>query len=58
MFKLGCHRRVKEGEMKIDLYIHTRTGSDGNPSIGEVFQEAKKRDIGLMSITDHDSIDC
>ncbi len=44
--------------MKIDLHIHTRTGSDGNLSIEEVFKEAKKRNIDLMSITDHDSIDC
>ena len=44
--------------MKIDLHIHTKTGSDGNLSVEEVFKEAKKRNIGLMSITDHDSIDC
>jgi len=44
--------------MKIDLHIHTRTGSDGNLSVEEVFQEAKRRNIGLMSTTDHDSIDC
>jgi len=44
--------------MKIDLHIHTKTGSDGNLSIEEVFQEAKRRNINLMSITDHDSIDC
>jgi predicted metal-dependent phosphoesterase TrpH len=44
--------------MKIDLHIHTKTGSDGNLSIEEVFQEAKRRKIDLMSITDHDSIDC
>jgi len=44
--------------MKIDLHIHTKTGSDGNLSVEEVFKEAKKREIGLMSITDHDSIDC
>ena len=43
--------------MKIDLHIHTKTGSDGNLSIEEVFKEARKRNIGLMSITDHDSID-
>jgi len=47
-----------EIEMKIDLHIHAKTGSDGNLSIEEVFQEAKKRNINLMSITDHDSIDC
>lgn len=44
--------------MKIDLHIHTKTGSDGNLPIEEVFQEAKNRNIGLISITDHDSIDC
>jgi hypothetical protein len=43
--------------MKIDLHIHTKTGSDGNLSVEEVFKEAKKRNIDLMSITDHDSID-
>ena len=44
--------------MKIDLHIHTKTGSDGNLSVEEVFREARKRNISLMSITDHDSIDC
>jgi len=44
--------------MRIDLHIHTRTCSDGNLSIEEVFGEAKRRNINLMSITDHDSIDC
>ena len=44
--------------MKIDLHIHTKTGSDGNLSIEEVFQKAKNRKIDLMSTTDHDSIDC
>ena len=43
--------------MKIDLHIHTKTGSDGNLSVEEVFEEARKRNIDLMSITDHDSID-
>ncbi len=44
--------------MKIDLHIHTKTCSDGNLSIEDVFQEAKNRNIDLISITDHDSIDC
>jgi predicted metal-dependent phosphoesterase TrpH len=44
--------------MKIDLHIHTKTGSDGNLPIEEVSQEAKNRNIDLISITDHDSIDC
>ncbi len=42
--------------MKIDLHIHTKTGSDGALPVGEVFEEAKKRGLELMSITDHDSI--
>jgi predicted metal-dependent phosphoesterase TrpH len=44
--------------VKIDLHIHTKTGSDGNLSIEEVFQEAKSRNINLISITDHDSMAC
>jgi predicted metal-dependent phosphoesterase TrpH len=44
--------------MKIDLHIHTKTCSDGNLSIEEVLRVAKDRDIDLISITDHDSIDC
>ena len=43
--------------MKIDLHIHTKTCSDGALSIEEVFQEARKRNINLMSTTDHDSTD-
>jgi predicted metal-dependent phosphoesterase TrpH len=45
-------------KMKTDLHIHTSTGSDGDLPIEEVFQAAKKRNINLISITDHDSIDC
>jgi predicted metal-dependent phosphoesterase TrpH len=44
--------------MKIDLHIHTKTGSDGALSVEEVFQEAKRRNIDFMSVTDHDSIVC
>jgi predicted metal-dependent phosphoesterase TrpH len=44
--------------VKIDLHIHTKTCSDGNLTIEEVFQEAKKRNIDFISITDHDSVDC
>jgi len=44
--------------MKIDLHVHTKTGSDGSLSVEDVFDEAKKRNIALLSITDHDSIEC
>jgi len=40
------------------LHIHTSTGSDGNLTVDAVFREAKRRSIDLISITDHDSIDC
>ena len=43
--------------MKIDLHIHTSTGSDGAMTMDEVFREAKKRGIDFLSITDHDSIE-
>jgi 3',5'-nucleoside bisphosphate phosphatase len=42
--------------MKIDLHIHTSTGSDGALPVDEVIKEAKKRNIGFMSIADHDSL--
>jgi len=38
----GKERTVMEIAMKIDLHIYTKTCSDGNLSIEEVFQEAKK----------------
>jgi len=44
--------------MIIDLHIHSKTCSDGNLSVEEIIKEAKARNVGLMSITDHDSIDC
>jgi 3',5'-nucleoside bisphosphate phosphatase len=42
--------------MKIDLHIHTSTGSDGALSLEEVFQEAQHRNIGFIAVTDHDAI--
>jgi hypothetical protein len=44
--------------MIIDLHIHSKSCSDGNLTVQEIVKEAKKRNIGLMSITDHDSISC
>lgn len=43
--------------MKIDLHIHTKTGSDGALSVEEVFAEAKNRHVDFVSITDHDNIE-
>jgi predicted metal-dependent phosphoesterase TrpH len=43
--------------MIIDLHIHSKS-SDGALTVEEIVKEAKLRNIGLMSITDHDSIEC
>jgi predicted metal-dependent phosphoesterase TrpH len=43
--------------MKIDLHIHTSTGSDGALSLEEIFREAGRRKIAFIAITDHDAID-
>src|SRR3989304_3059591 len=43
--------------MIIDLHIHSKS-SDGALTVEEIVREAERRSIGLMSITDHDSIGC
>ena len=43
--------------MIIDLHIHSNC-SDGKLTVEEIVKEAKIRNIGLLSITDHDSIGC
>jgi predicted metal-dependent phosphoesterase TrpH len=42
--------------LKIDLHIHTKTGSDGSLPVEKVIAEAKRRNIGFMAVTDHDSL--
>lgn len=44
--------------MKIDLHIHSKNCSDGKMDLSQIFEAAHQRKIGLISITDHDSIDC
>jgi len=43
--------------MCIDLHIHSNS-SDGKMTIDEIFREASKRGIKVVSVTDHDSIEC
>jgi len=43
--------------MSIDLHIHSKC-SDGRMTVDEIFEEASKRRIDFISITDHDSLDC
>ncbi|MEJ2067995.1 MAG: PHP domain-containing protein, partial [Deltaproteobacteria bacterium] len=47
----------RKAAMVIDLHIHSKEGSDGWWTLEEIFAEAHKRHIVLLSITDHDSID-
>jgi 3',5'-nucleoside bisphosphate phosphatase len=42
---------------RIDLHIHSSC-SDGKMNIEQVVNEASRRGLNLISITDHDSIDC
>ncbi len=44
--------------MKTDLHIHSKECSDGKMTLSGIFGEADQRDIGIISIADHDSIDC
>jgi predicted metal-dependent phosphoesterase TrpH len=44
--------------MKIDLHIHSSNCSDGKLTLPGIFKEAHSRNIGLISITDHDNIAC
>jgi predicted metal-dependent phosphoesterase TrpH len=51
----------KKGErvsfMIIDLHVHSQS-SDGAFTVEQIIKEAKHRNIGFLSITDHDSIGC
>jgi len=42
--------------VKIDLHIHSKEGSDGKWPLEDIFSEAARRGLKLISITDHDSI--
>jgi predicted metal-dependent phosphoesterase TrpH len=44
--------------MAVDLHIHSGDCSDGRMSLADLFEEAHRRDVTTISITDHDSIDC
>jgi predicted metal-dependent phosphoesterase TrpH len=43
--------------MKIDLHIHSKS-SDGAFTVEEIVEEAQRRKIQFMAITDHDNISC
>jgi len=42
--------------MIIDLHVHSKH-SDGALTVSEIMREAETREIGVLSITDHDSIE-
>ena len=43
--------------MKTDLHIHS-TCSDGRMPLEDIFETARRRDIGVISIADHDTVEC
>lgn len=43
--------------MKIDLHIHSKEGSDGKLDLNRIFRHIREKNLGLVSITDHDSIE-
>ncbi len=43
--------------MKIDLHVHSKS-SDGAFTVAQIVEEANRRKIQFLSITDHDSIGC
>lgn len=44
------------GGKRVDLHLHTNA-SDGTWSPQELIKEAKNADIGIISVTDHDTVD-
>ena len=42
--------------MIVDLHVHSREGSDGRWPLADIVAEAARREIGLLAITDHDSL--
>lgn len=44
-------------DMKIDLHIHSKEGSDGRWPLAGIFAEAHRRGIAFLSISDHDSLE-
>lgn len=43
---------------KIDLHIHSKSCSDGKLALPEIMKIAHERGVRLISITDHDAIEC
>jgi predicted metal-dependent phosphoesterase TrpH len=50
--------KMNRNDMKIDLHIHSKDCSDGKMTLPEIFAEAHERTVKMISITDHDSIEC
>lgn len=53
----GRRSRAGNRAMRIDLHVHS-TCSDGALSVERILEQAHTRQIDLLSITDHDSVDC
>ena len=46
---------MPQDSIKVDLHLHS-TASDGTLSPSEILKMAKKEGIGIIAITDHDTI--
>jgi predicted metal-dependent phosphoesterase TrpH len=44
--------------MRIDLHVHSKDCSDGRLPLDRILDIASQRRVNLLSITDHDSIEC
>lgn len=43
-------------ELKVDLHIHTNNSTDSNQTLNDAIEKAKKYNIDIISLTDHDSL--
>lgn len=47
---------AKRNNKRIDLHVHTKY-SDATHTAEELIEEAKQSNVGILSVTDHDSVD-
>ena len=47
---------MSSGKMRIDLHVHTRHSHDSAAPVSSVLQRCRDGGLGLVAITDHDSI--
>lgn len=48
---------AEEEEVYMDLHIHSNHSTDGKQTLKEIINHTKKKELDIISITDHDNID-